>query len=87
MTRHNSGGCKGGDYKKCCVCGKELTRSSNLKRRIQLYTNEKDQAKVAPLCKNSHIYLNETTEKGSLLTLIHVFCCSQFQLLYSYLRE
>ena len=39
-------------------------------------TNEKDQAEVAPICKNSYIYLNETKEKDSLLTLIHVFCCS-----------
>ena len=25
--------------------------------------------------ENSHIYFNQTKEKDSLLTLIHVFCC------------
>ena len=25
--------------------------------------------------ENSHIYVNQTKDKHSLLTLIHVFCC------------
>ena len=45
LTHHQSGACKGADYKKCSVSGKEFSRLRNLKRHTLLHTNEKDQAK------------------------------------------
>ena len=45
LTHHQSGACKGADYKKFSVCCKEFSKLSNLKCHILVHKNEKDQAK------------------------------------------
>ena len=49
LTCHQSGACKGADYKKCSVCGKELRWLCYLNHHTLLHMIEKDQTKIGTL--------------------------------------